>query len=229
MRTLKLIFGFGIAFSTPSCEVPEAQLETIETTETTVKGQVSDIERNIDIENFKIELARVWDDTSVVQYALGTEIIDSVRTDANGNYSMTFDYIHGERYTFMHQYGIPYYYEPTRPIQITKGVVNVVNMDAWYPTILKLNLNVTNNEFPHLRVRNKIIGKENFHFPTAAIFETQIDTTVYLKTRPNSNVELMFYYSTDGSNGGTHRYFETITTTLQDTITLSYDIDCSSF
>ncbi len=228
MKELTLIVFMSLVIS--SCELSESHTEAIETTETTVEGHVSDIERSIDIENFKVVLVRTWDDWSVVQYVLGIEIIDSVRTDAHGNYSMTFDYIHGERYGFLKQYyGSPYYIEFIQNRPINKGVTNIRNIDAWYPTILKIELNVTNNEYPHLRLSNKIIGNSNFHFATADIFETNIDTIVYQRTKPNSQVELNFHYSTGYTNDDYHYYLENVTTTLRDTINLLYNIDCSTF
>ncbi|MFD1614658.1 hypothetical protein [Gelatiniphilus marinus] len=221
---------FASIFIFFSCYVDD-ELESVKTTETIIKGHVSDIERNIDIEGFRIVLARIYYcRTSFFINGPCSEIIDTVYTDVNGLYSIKFDFIHGEQYGFIKQYyGFPYYYEFINPIEIEMGIENIRDIDAWYPTILKIELNVTNNNNPHLRLSNRIVDNKNFRFPTVGVFKKDIDTTVYQKTRPNSAIELMFYYSTGYSNADTYRRFENITTTLQDTINLSFKIDCSTF
>ena len=224
MKKILIISIFSI-FILFSCSDFNSSTETIETT---VKGNVSDIERNIPIEDFKIVLLRVWDDWSVVQYVLGTEVIDTVRTDVNGNYSITFDYIKGERYCFEKQYG-RYYTESVGNTDIIEGEINTRNIDAWYPTILKLNLNVINNDYPAMRISSHVIENNGLSFATVDIFEQEIDTIAYIRSRPNSNVKLNFHYSTGNSNADYHHYIEEFTTTLQDTINLSYTVDCSSF
>lgn len=221
-----LIFSLFIIFScSGDFNSPTGQIESIETT---VKGNVSDIERNIPIENYKIVLLRVWDDWSVVQYALGTEVIDSVRTDTNGNYSITFDFIKDEQYGFEYQYG-RYYTESIGNTDIVEGEINTRDINAWYPTILKLNLSVTNNDYPAMRISSHVIENSSLHFATIDIFEQEVDTIAYIKSRPNSNVSLNFHYSTGNSNGDYHYFIEEFTTTLQDTINLSYTVDCSTF
>ncbi|WP_117883216.1 hypothetical protein [Aureibaculum luteum] len=201
-----------------------------EKTETTVKGNVSDIERNFPIKNFKIVLLRVWDDWSVVQYAPGSEVIDSVRTDSFGNYSITFNFIKGERYAFEKQYyGNPYYTESIGNTDIIEGNINIRNINAWYPTVLKLNLNIHNNNYPAMRISSHILENNNSYFPTVDIFDSEIDTIAYIRSKPNSNVQLNFHYSTGYSNEDYHYLLKEFTTGLQDTISLSYKIDCSTF
>ena len=203
---------------------------SIEKIETIVNGNVSDIERDIPIGNFKIVLLRVWDDWSVVQYALGSEFIDSVRTDIDGNYSITFDFIKGERYVFEKQYyGSPYYTERFGNTSIVEGNVNTININAWYPTILKLNLTVTNNDYPAMRISSHINDNNNLHFATVDIFEQEADTIAYMNSKPNSKASLNFHYSTGYSNADYHHYIEEIETTLQDTIHLSYTVNCLNF
>ncbi|MCF6308771.1 MAG: hypothetical protein L3J09_12585 [Flavobacteriaceae bacterium] len=227
---MKNLFVLLLVLVLFACNISSEQNEINETVETTVKGNVSDVERNIQIENFKIVLVRVWDDWSGVQYFLNSEIIDSVRTDVNGDYSLTFDYIKGERYLFQKQYyGSPYYTESIGNTDITEGIINVRDMNAWYPTILKLNLNVTNNDYPAMRISSKVLSNSSLFFATIDVFEQNVDTIAFIKSKPNSDAELNFHYSTGNSNGDYHYYIERFTTSLQDTISLSYNIDCSTF
>jgi len=224
---MKNLILLVFVFTLFSCNKSSEQIETVETI---VKGNVSDIERNIQIENFKIVLVRVWDDWSGVQYFLNREVIDSVRTDINGNYSITFDYIIGERYLFQKQYyGSPYYTESIGNTDIVEGNINIRDINSWYPTILKLDLNVINNDYPAMRISSEVLSNSSLSFATVDIFEQNVDTTAYIKSKPNSNVELNFHYSTGNSNGDYHHYIEGFTTSLQDTINLSYTIDCSTF
>ena len=230
LKKMKNLIVLIFVFIVFSCNNDFNSSEQVEIIETTVKGSVSDVERNIPIENFKIVLLRVWDDWSVVQYAPSSEVIDSVRTDANGNYSITFDFIKGERYSFQKQYyGSPYYTESTGNTNIVEGNINIRNINAWYPTILKLNLNVTNNDYPAMRISSHVLENSSLHFATVDIFEQDLDTVAYIKSKPNSNVELNFHYSTGNSNGDYHSYIEEFVTSLQDTINLTYTIDCSTF
>lgn len=200
-------------------------------TRTIIKGNVSDIERGLNIENFKIVLNRYWDGWSVVQYALHSEFIDSVRTDSNGNYEIIFDYIRGERYGYEAQYyGDPYYTEFIGNESIKEGEKNIQNINAWYPTILKLNVKARNNDYPHLRISNSVAGSNYRSIgATADFYKRDVDSIVYLKSKPNSDIKLLFYYSTGYPNGNFHSKEVFIRTTLLDTINLSYEIDCHSF
>lgn len=199
-------------------------------TSTIIKGNVSDLERGFPIENFKIVFNRYWDGWSVVQYARKKEFIDSVRTDSNGNYKIVFDFIKGEEYGFEAQYyGMPYYTEFINPKRIKEGKENIQNINAWYPTILKLNLKVTNNENPALRISNEIIGNSNFISGGDGIYKREVDITIYLRTKPNSKIKLNMTYSTGTRNEDFHFRNEFLTTDLRDTIELSYDIDCKKF
>jgi len=227
MKNLIILLFVFIIFS---CNNDFNSSEQVEIIETTIKGNVSDVERNFPIENFKIVLLRVWDDWSIVQYAPGSEVIDSVRTDANGDYAITFDFIKGEKYGFRKQYyGSPYYTESIGNTTIVEGTINVRNINAWYPTILKLNLNVTNNDYPAMRISSHVLENSHLGFATVDIFEQDVDTIAYIRSKPNSNIELDFHYSTGNSNADFHHYIEEFTTSLQDTINLSYTVDCSSF
>jgi hypothetical protein len=213
-----------------SCLNSSETIEKPNTIETRIIGKVSDFERDIPIENFKIVLLRFWDDWSGVHYYLGREYIDSVRTNANGEYSLTFDFVEGEEYGFEKQYyGIPYYTKRKCNSSIVGGNINTCNIDAWKPSVLELSLKVKNNNNPPMRINNHNLEDEYLNFPRVSIFKQQIDTIIYLKNKPNSKSIIEFYYNI-GYNNGTHfKYSDQIETALLDTLKLSYEIDCSTF
>ncbi|MFK8060070.1 MAG: hypothetical protein AB8B78_08275 [Polaribacter sp.] len=200
-------------------------------TKTIIRGNVSDFTRGFPVENFKIVFNRYWDGWSVVQYAQHSEFIDSVRTDLNGNYEIIFDYIKDEKYGFKKQYyGSPYYTDFINGSKIIAGEENTQDIDAWYPTILKLNVKVRNNDYPHLRISNSLADNNYSSIgPVASFYKRDVDSIVYLKSKPNSNIKLKFYYSTGNSNSDFHSKDTMLRTSLLDTINLSYIIDCNTF
>jgi len=200
-------------------------------TKTTVRGRVYDVERNRNVPDFKRHLIRSWPCTSVVQAAICSETVDSTRTDENGRYEFVFDYIHdGKRYGFNYVSENPYRTESLQDYDsIIPGEVNIIDVNAWKPVTIRLNLQVSNNDHPPLNVNNKVIATGYSHFAHESIYEKDKDTTVYILSKPNSRVRLNFYYSTGYSNGNYHSFKDTVQTTLQDTISFDYTIDCSKF
>lgn len=225
MRAVMLngIFTFLTLFSCTTSE-------EITAIPTVVKGHVYDVERGIDIENFKLVL--VWSSINSGGDLAGIhiEVIDSAQTDIRGKYSISFDYIPGKRYGFLKQnYGDPYHTEFLADYSIIEGKTNVVDVNAWLPVTLKLNLQVTNNDNPDLGINNEVSSGPFYNFIGARIHEQAVDTTVYLTTKPNADIELLFYYSTGTSNSDTHKRYEFLRTNVEDSLELSYEIDCSLF
>ena len=225
---LSLIF---IAAFFISCNKDDSSIE-FEVVSTVVKGNISDIERNLKISDFEIRLIRFWTCTSVVQSALCTEDVATTTTDAYGNYEIEFDYIKdGKNYGFQKVYsGYPYhteYLEDYGPI--IPGEINTYNIDAWRTVKIKLDLQVRNNNHPHLRINSTVVESGYFNFPQASIYEQNLDTIVYLDSKPNSVMDLNFHYTTGYSNSDYHSKREIVQTTLQDTIEFSYLVDCSTF
>lgn len=201
---------------------------------TKVKGNVSDVERGKPVADFKIVLIRWWcGSTNWDLYGCDHEVIDSARTDKNGNYAIQFDFMPDQNYGFLH--GSMYYQSPyfvdfiENSDPIVAGEEYVQNIDAWLPVILKLNLHIINNDHPNLGVNVYLPFPNTSNLGGASIAEQAIDTTVYFKAKPNSEMEIVFHYTTGYSNSEAFKKYEFITTTLQDTLELSYDIDCSSF
>ena len=82
---------------------------------------------------------------------------------------------------------------------------------------------IKNNDYPNLEIYSSTGGG------SVTIGSQNLKTTAYLKSRPNFNEELRFTYRTGTSNEDFHHHYEELETNLQDTVTLTYIIDCSSF
>ena len=225
-----MFFSMSLFCFLSSCSVSEE----LKTTPTVIKGNVSDVERGLNIENFKIVFIRSWSgSTNWDLYGIDHEVIDSTLTDKNGNYSIVFDFIPGQRYGFLfisEYYGKPYFVdfeENNGPI--LEGEENIQNIDDWLPTSLKLNLRVRNNNNPNLGISGDTWPHGGYFFGGASIKEREIDTTVYLLAKPNAEMHLVFYYSTGNRNADAYKKNDFLTTTLQDTLELAYDLDCSTF
>ena len=108
---------------------------------------------------------------------------------------------------------------------IKAGQTNIININAWKPITLRLNLNVTNNIIAPLNVRNDI-GNTNF-FGNVSIYEQNVTKTIELSSRPDTDIKIIFYY---GNSVETYRA-KTILyhTTMDDVNVLNYSIDCSTF
>lgn len=203
-----------------------------ESVKTIVKGNVSDIQRNLNISNFEIKLVRSSIFVTLGGSGISIEDVATVFTDEFGNYEIEFDYIKdGKDYGFEQvYYGVPYH---TNFIQeytpIVPGETNIRDVDAWKPVKIKLDLLVQNNNNPPLLIDNEVVETGYSRFPQASIQATNTNTTVYLDSKPNAAVELNFHYTTGNSNSDYHSKTEIIQTTLQDTISFSYVVDCSTF
>lgn len=203
---------------------------SISKVKTTIKGIVFDYQRNKPITNYKITLEHWWQGTSVVQAAIFTEFIDSTRTNQDGVYNFTFDAIPNANYGYDLSGNDFYYTESAGNNKIQTGQSNIMNINAWKPIILKLNLDIQNNNYPPLNVKSNIVNNSYTFFPNETIFDKQINKIIYLQTKPEASVNVMFYYATGYTNNDFHSMIpDTIKTNSHDTISLTYKVDCSKF
>lgn len=213
-----------------SCKKEKTGVQTV------IKGHVSDNIRGINISGYKMVLeksvyhsAGLW--TSYTSY----DEVATAYTDANGDYSMTFDYkldYDGQSYNLSEQYyGTPYYPEYLQPIKIIAGNTNIVNINAWKPIGLILNVEVLNNipSLNGLHVRNELVSNNTTLFNTENIYEQNIIKTYNLRSRPNSDIKIIFWYYT-GTNPSPilHQKVFLYHTPLTD-VMLNYKVDCSTF
>lgn len=232
MRSLILISSLFVVIGSISCKKDNPISKGIPTI---VKGNVRDSIRGISISGYKVVLIKeVGMSSGGLMGMQGTrfENVAEAYTDNNGDYSMSFDHNlePGQKYYFAEQYyGIPYYHESSSGTgPIVAGGTNIVNMNAWKPVELKLNVQVTNNNFPPLRIRNELASTNKILLGTESVHQQNISGTYILRSRPNSDINIIFFYYTSFSSP-THQKIIPYRTTLDSTVTLNYTIDCSTF
>lgn len=161
------------------------------------------------------------------------EEIATAYTDSNGDYSIKFNYKLNpeESYVMSEQYyGMPYYPEyQSGAGGIVAGRMNTVNINAWRPVELRLTVDVLNNKNSPLMVRSEFNSNKMLN-ATEFIYEQYIKKPYILRSKPNSDINIIFWYYT-GSNsfGVLHQKTIPFRTTLDNVITLNYTIDCSTF
>lgn len=226
-HVLKVVASFVLLSILASCSKEDIGVQTV------LKGHVSDNIRGINIEGYKIVLVKSWTSCENFKCGVQSEEVATASTDENGDYSITFNYKlkEGERYTLLEQYyATPYYPEYLSQIEIVPGMTNVVNINAWKPIELKLNVEVLNNKSGPLRVRNEVYANNSAFLNVESISEENITKTIVLRSKPNSDIKIIFWYYT-GPNAYPTLHQKTFLhrTTLDDVNTLSYTIDCSTF
>lgn len=230
---IKILFGSLIILSTLSCSRDEITEDLGIPSE--LKGKVSDNIRNTNMSGYKIKL--VTSESSCSNWMCGLKVIEiaSAVTDSNGEFLIKFNYKlkDGQSYGIEEQYyGNPYYpeYLPNGNGGIKAGQTNILNINAWKPITLKLNLNITNNIFAPLHVRNEIGNSNKSFLNTEFIYEQSIIKTYNLRSRPDSDIKIIFWYYT-GTQTVPILHQKTILyhTTLDDVNILNYNIDCSTF
>lgn len=227
---IKSLLSFIIIFSIASCSKDEITEDLGIPTE--LKGKVSDNIRNTNINGYKIKL--VTSESSCSNWMCGLKLTDvgSAVTNINGEFLIKFNYKlkPGQSYGIEEQYyGTPYFpeYLPTGSGEIKAGQTNILNINAWKPIILRLNLTITNNNNTPLNVRNEIGNSNTSFLNNESIYEQNIIKTVDLRSRPDTDIKIIFYY---GNSVATYRSKTFLYhTTMDDVNILNYNIDCSTF
>lgn len=203
---------------------------------TVIKGHVEDSIRGINLSGYKIVLVKKVG-TECAGWECGTvfEKTASAYTDSNGNYLLRFNYKlkPGQAYYIEEQYyGIPYYHESSSNYgAIIAGDTNIINMNAWKPIELKLNIRVLNNDHPPLMIGNELAGNPYPFLNVENIYQQSINETYILRSRPNSDINIIFYYNINYNSPTPTVHKKTIPyhTSLDSVATLNYTIDCSTF
>lgn len=199
--------------------------------QTTVKGKAVDQLRNVVYSNETITLAAVYTCGTGFNSGVCYEFIASTVTNTNGEYEFTFDYDMEKGYTVNRSSQFTYYEtEEVLPI-IQPGEINTIDFVGWRPVILKVEASVTNNIFPDLHVlsRDDMDDIGRYNFPYILIPEETINTTVYLHGKPKTQMSIIFDYSDNNSEANYHGLRKIVNTGIQDTIPLSYEVNCSNF
>ena len=210
-----------------------ACLKRLTGVKTVLEGHVSDHARGINISGYRIVLIKSWRECRNFACGWVFDEVATAYTNSNGDYSITFNYKakQGESYTIQEQYnGTLYYPEYLQNIIIAPGKTNMVSINAWKPVVLKLNLEVLNNISKPLTVGNSMAGDNKTLFNTENIYEQNIKKTYNLKTKPGSDIKVMFWYSDRSSSYPVlHRKELLYHTTPDDVYSLDLQIDCSTF
>jgi len=203
---------------------------------TVLRGHVADSIRGINISGYKIVLVKkVGSDCANWQCGTIFENVAEAYTDNNGDYSITFNYKiePGRGYYLAEQYyGVPYYHESSSGSgPIVGGATNIINMNVWKPVELKLNVQVMNNNIPPLHIRNELAATHHTFLNVENIYQQNINGTYVLRSRPNSEINIIFYYNVNYASPNPIRHEKSIPyhTTLDSVVTLNYVIDCSTF
>jgi hypothetical protein len=226
-HALIIVLSFILILNLTSCSKEDIGVEAV------LKGHVSDNIRGINISGYKIVLVKSWESCENFKCGTRTQEVATTYTDNNGEYSITFNYKlnEGERYTLFEQYyGTPYYPEYSSKIAIKAGTTNIININAWKPIELRLKVDVLNNFNKPLMIRNEIDNSNTTFLNTENIYEENITKTYYLRSKPNSDIKIIFWYYTNPNlTGVLHQKTILYRTTLDDVNSLSYTVDCSTF
>ncbi|MBI5858770.1 MAG: hypothetical protein HZB42_14155 [Sphingobacteriales bacterium] len=233
MKSMFLIVGLTALVSCMSCK---KENNTSNGVSTVIKGHVEDPIRGINISGYKIVLIKKVG-MDCAGWLCGTvfEKIAETYTDNNGDYLIKFNYKveAGQDYYLEEQYyGTPYYHESSSGSgPIVGGATNIINMTAWKPVELKLNVQVMNNNIPPLNIRNELAATHQTLLNVESIYQQNINGTYILRSRPNSDISIIFYYTVNyaSPNPVTHQKIIPYRTTLDSTVTLNFMIDCSTF
>jgi len=203
---------------------------------TVLRGHVVDSIRGINISGYKIVLIKeVGMNCAGWLCGTVTEIVAEAYTDNNGDYSIEFNYKiePGQGYYLEEQYyGIPYYHESSSGSgRIVGGAPNIINMNVWKPVELKVNVQVLNNHTPPLNLRNELAATHQRLLNVESIYEQNITGTYLLRSRPDSDINISFFYYVNyaSPNPIIHEKIIPYHTALDSAVTLNYVIDCSTF
>lgn len=206
--------------------------ESIATQRTVIKGRVYDVARGININGATLIFKQTMDCSKPGSCGfINIKELDTLKTDENGSYYGEYDLVEGQYIMEPQDFnGNPYFGEPITTDSIKLGKVNTIDFDAFYPVILKIDLKLINNKNPPLQIRNEITEYRSYLiFPSESLWEENTEQIIYLQTRPNTEIEIEFSYSTGNTNADFHSTIEALKTNSQDTVAINYSIDCSKF
>lgn len=208
-----------------------------------ISGNVKDYHRNSDVADYEIKLMKYW---SCPGGGIGPnyckKVVSTTTTDGNGNYQLNFDYNlrSDERYilAFNDVATNRHIYEFVRPNgefyrdfeseTLVAGENNILNLNAFIPIKIRINLTVLNNHTPPLITGIKYNNKSDFG--TQLTYENF--KTFEIFTRPNAAVEIKFWYFENyTSNNPISHIGPTIPyqTTEAPVTELDFEIDCNEF
>lgn len=242
MKTMKLFVILIIMFFLNSCEKDEIRDE-LPGVSTSISGNVKDYHRNINVSNFEIKLIKFW---LCPNGGIGpnycSKVIATTYSDLNGNYLLNFDSnlrsdesyriacneIDTNNYFYEFVSATGEFYRDYDTSNLVAGENNILNLNAWIPIKLKFNLTVLNNHTPPLNTN--IEFNDNYDFGTQRTYDHF--NTFELKTRPNSEINIKFWYIENYTSNSPIFHFapNIIYQTDETEVTeLNFEIDCNTF
>ena len=200
-------------------------------TETHVTGRAYDPIRNMGYSGDTIRLAAAYSCGSGVPSGGCYELIETTVTDADGNYEFTFDYDRSKGYRVNRFSEHSYYETGDDLVFIVPGEDNVIDFEGWRPVIFNVEVTVANNTFPDVTVQTRDDKNNEFgyDFPFVKISEQNTFKVLSLHGKPNTQMSIIFSYTDDHPTQNYHEQREIIFTEVQDSIDLSFKVDCSQF
>ena len=211
-----------------------------------ISGTSQDIFRNTNSSNLKVIL---YEKHSYNNFPYNTNTygvkVDSAISDVNGRFELNYRVKNNVKHfvTFSNnslnnmQYKIEVinkeeYENYENRIYVNKGIENVINVNSYIPNILKVNVNVSNNFNNQLSSHSSFQSNQPYDWNRKVyIKSTNIDTLFYLSSRPNSDMKVYFLYNPTPndihSNPNSKIFY--LNSNTNDTISVSYSIDCDTF
>ena len=235
-NVIKSIMFYLFILSIISCSKPDEKNDMIY-----VKGKAYDLFRKQASPDVKVMLYERKIPTQLFGDCV-TYKVDSTLTDTEGKYEISYKPLKDRVYliAFYNNNYKQYCFEEIEnglriehsgslfKVNLEKGE-NKVDVNAYKTNVIKVNAHVSNNINKKLKID---ILKPGYRYcisnnPSIYVASENIDTVFYLHSRPNSSHLISFeYFRSPGQADWVRKIFDT-QTTLADTLTLSYDIDCS--
>lgn len=229
------IFLFLLSFSCTHKDVQENH--TI-----VVSGTSQDIFRNVASPDITVNLFEIHSQNTYPNHTYGVKV-DSTTSDINGEFKLEYQAKNGINYfvtiennpnnkhykiEILNQNELEIY---QNKIYVESDTDININVNAYIPSILKVNVSVLNN-INHNLTSFASLAPGGLPFDSdrkVTIRSENIDTLYYLTARPDSDMLLYFkYFTNTNACSACYKTFDLHTNT-NDTIPVSYTIDCNTF
>ncbi len=237
-NSLKIIFSISVLILFNSCIKEELTLKQDEfypeqvEVPTEIKGNVKDAFLNGPAVGQEVKIIKYWENMGSK-----SQVVATVLTDLNGNYSCKFNHKE-EQYKKNMRYiiGVTATGKYTRflediPYYVYKGQTGIRNVELLKIVTLKCNLQVTNNTNGWLDVTHKFNTYFYVDFDAQRITQPNGNILLTIRSVANASTEIRFDHRKNLINGGYLNSSKTINynTTSADMQELNYVIDCATF
>lgn len=208
-----------------------------------VNGTSQDIFRNVASPDITVNLFEIHSQNTYPNHTYGVKV-DSTTSDINGKFKLEYQAKNDINY-FVTIENNPNNNKPYKieilnnnEFEIYQNRIYIepdtdinINVNAYIPSILKVNVSVINN-INHNLTSFASLAPGSLPFDPdrkVTIRSENIDTLYYLTARPDSDMIMYFkYFANTNACTACYKTFDLHTNT-NDTIPLSYTIDCNTF